>query len=142
MIYRADRKICEQCQHLKKCVSGKVTGRHIQRSIYKEYVDWADNCLTKYERKRLMTRRKYKAEGSFADAANNHHFKRSRFRGIEKMKIQNLMIAAIQNLRKLMRNTGNKSAGLACNLTTKLHLSADFALMSLFSASRQIFQPH
>jgi len=41
-----------------------------------------------------MVCRKYKAEGSFADAANNHSFKRSRFRGIEKARIQNLMIAA------------------------------------------------
>ena len=39
-----------------------------------------------------FTRRKI-IEGSFADAANNHGFKRSRFRGIEKARIQNLMIA-------------------------------------------------
>ena len=130
--YRANRKACEQCQHFKKCVTSKQFGRQIKRSIYKEYVDWADNCLTKYERKRLMTRRKYKAEGSFADAANNHGFKRSRFRGIEKMEIQNLMIAAIQNLRKLMRYTGNKSAGITCNLAMKLHLSSDFAFVSPF----------
>ena len=132
VVYKADRKTCEQCQHFKKCVNSKQCGRQIKRSIYKEYVDWADNCLTKYERKRLMTRRKYKAEGSFADAANNHGFKRSHFRGIEKMRIQNLMIATIQNLRKLMRNTGNKSAGITCNLAMKLHLSANFAFVSPF----------
>jgi transposase len=68
----------------------------------KEYIEWADSSLSKHARKRLIARRKHKAEGSFADAANNHGFKRSRFRGIEKMKIQNLMIVAIQNLRKLI----------------------------------------
>jgi len=52
----------------------------------------------------------HKAEGSFADAANNHGFKRSRFRGIEKLQIQNLIIAAIQNLRKLMRHISCKPA--------------------------------
>jgi len=142
VVYKADRKTCEQCQHFKKCVTSKQFGRQIKRSIYKKYVDWADNCLTKYERKRLMARRKYKAEGSFADAANNHGFKRSRFRGIEKTKIQNLMIAAIQNLRKLLRQTSNKPAGQACNPALKLCLSADFAFVSRFPTSKQIFQPY
>lgn len=122
VIYRTDRKICQQCQSFKKCVTSKKTGRQIQRSIYKEYIDWADNCLTKHERKRLMARRKYKAEGSFADAANNHGFKRSRFRGLDKMNIQNLMIAAIQNLRKLMRHVSKKSEALACKAVLQLVL--------------------
>lgn len=111
VIYRADHKICKQCQHFGKCTISKK-GRQIQRSIYREYIDWADNCLTKCERKRLMSRRQYKAEGSFADAANNHGFKRMRFRGIEKATIQNLMIAAIQNLRKLMRYSSLGSASI------------------------------
>jgi len=113
--YIADRKVCEQCQHFSKCVTSKKAGRQIQRNINKEYIDWADNCLTRSERKRLMTRRKYKAEGSFADAANNHGFKRMRLRGIEKARMQNLMIAAIQNLRKLLRYGGVKPAGRCCN---------------------------
>ncbi len=33
--------------------------------------------------------------------------KRARWRGIIKMQMQNLMIAAIQNLRKLLRHLGN-----------------------------------
>ena len=45
-------------------------------------------------------------EGSFADAANNYGFKRARWRGLAKMQMQNLMIAAIQNLGKLMRYGG------------------------------------
>lgn len=142
VVYKADRKTCEQCQYFKKCVTSKQSGRQIQRNVNKEYIDWADNCLTKHERKRLMARRKYKAEGSFADATNNHGFKRSRFRGIEKVRIQNLLIAAIQNLRKLMRHISHKPATIAGNPALKLCLSADFAFVSLFSASRQIFQPY
>ena len=42
-------------------------------------------------------------EGSYADAANNYGFKRARWRGLAKMQIQNLIIAAIQNLGKLLR---------------------------------------
>ena len=141
IIYRADRKTCERCQYLKKCATGKKTGRRIQRSIYKEYVEWADNCLTKYERKRLMSRRQYKAEGSFADAANNHGFKRMRFRGIEKAKIQNLMIAAIQNLRKLIHHTSRRPADSACNLGPKLLLVAENTFNQAFSGLDKLFQP-
>jgi len=43
-------------------------------------------------------------EGSFADAANNHGFKRSRWRGLVKQQIQGLLIAAIQNIRILLRH--------------------------------------
>jgi len=125
-VYKADRKICQQCQHFQKCVTGKSSGRQIQRNANEEYIKWADNCLPRYERKRLMIRRKYKAEGSFADATNNHGFKRSRFRGIEKAQIQNLMIAAIQNLRKLMSHICRKSAEESSNLAVFVHLLAEF----------------
>lgn len=133
--YRANRETCQQCQHFQECVTSKNSGRHIQRNANGKYIEWADNCLPVYERKRLMARRKYKAEGSFADAANNHGFKRSRFRGIDKMKIQNLMIAAIQNLRKLMKHISHKPALQASNLTSTLRL-----LANLFS-HRHILQP-
>lgn len=115
VIYRAMYKTCKRCQHYDKCVTGKKSGRQIQRSIYTEYVEWSDKCLSKYDRKRLMARRKYKAEGSFADAANNHGFKRMRLRGIAKARVQNLMISAIQNLRKLMRLTALKPVMTAGN---------------------------
>ncbi len=141
VIYRAKRKTCKQCQYFKKCVTSKKTGRQIQRSIYKEYIDWSDRCITKHERKRLMARRKYKAEGSFADAANNHGFKRSRFRGLEKTKIQNLLVAAIQNLRKLMRYANSKPAGRACNPAVKLLSAAATACKSRLLSLEQIFQP-
>ncbi|KKL60333.1 hypothetical protein LCGC14_2206370 [marine sediment metagenome] len=101
--YRCQRQICQKCEYFTECVSSKQLGRQVERNLNVEYVEWADNCLPKYERKRLLTRRKYKAEGSFADAANNYGFKRARWRGLAKMRIQNLMITAIQNLGKLMR---------------------------------------
>jgi hypothetical protein len=52
----------------------------------------------------------YRAEGSFADAANLHGYKRARWRGLMGMTIQNLLIAAAQNLRKLIRAGGPNPA--------------------------------
>ncbi len=140
-IYKASRKTCQQCLHFQECVTSKTQGRQVQRIVNEDYIVWADNCLSKYERKRLMSRRKYKAEGSFADATNNHGFKRSRFRGIEKVQTQNLMIAAIQNLRKLMRHVSRKPALEASNLASNLRLLADFFAYRLSFRSILSFQP-
>jgi hypothetical protein len=78
-------------------------------------------------RKYIHGRRNYKAEGSFADAANNHGFKRARWRGLAGIVIQNLMIAAIQNLRKLMRSLGNRSVAEAANLAVSTDIDAVLA---------------
>jgi len=80
-----------------------------------------------------MSRRKYKAEGSFADGANNYGFKRARWRGLDKMEIQNLMIAAIQNLGKLLRYDGFGGRLIAAAKATKAFLrSIDIVLCRLF----------
>src|SRR5258706_15492709 len=49
-----------------------------------------------------LKRRQHLIERSFADAANRHGFKRARWRGLVKQSIQDLLIAAVQNLRKLI----------------------------------------
>jgi transposase len=104
--YRAKRQTCEKCKLFEQCVTSKKFGRQVSRNLNAEYIEWADSCLSKYHRKQLLARRKYKAEGSFAHAANNYGFKRARWRGLAKMQIQNLLIAAIQNLGKLLRFGG------------------------------------
>jgi hypothetical protein len=50
-------------------------------------------------------RRQYLMEGSFADAANNHGFKRARWRQLWRQQIQDYLIAAIQNVRILLVRT-------------------------------------
>jgi len=140
-IYKAGRKACQECPQFHECVTSKNSGRQIQRNANEQYIEWADNCLSGYERKRLMGRRKHKAEGSFADAANNHGFKRSRFRGIEKVQIQNLMIAATQNLRKLMRHISCKPALEISNLASTLRLLTNFLVYRGYLPSIIVFQP-
>ena len=70
-----------------------------------------------------MSRRQTKAEGSFADAANNHGFKRARWRGLAMVEIQNLTIAAIQNLRKLIKSIAPRTPaniGVLATLESKI----------------------
>ena len=117
--YYAERKTCEQCSFFAECVSSEHLGRTICHRKETTYIEWADSCLSKSERKSLMGRRQYKAEGSFADGANNYGFKRARWRGIEKVKMQNLMIAAIQNLGKLLRYGQNNGRPISSSIAIK-----------------------
>ena len=121
--YCCQRQICQECEYFTECVSSKQLGRMIGRNLNAEYVEWADSCLSKHERKRLLNRRKYKAEGSFADGANNYGFKRARWRGLDKMQIQNLMIAAIQNIGKLLRYGHNNGKLIGPLMATKAAFS-------------------
>ena len=131
--YRADRAVCEQCEFFSNCVSSKIHGRQVQLADNAHYVEWADTCLSKGRRKYLLGRRKYKAEGSFADAANNHGFKRARWRGLAGMTIQNLLIAAIQNLRKLLRSWGNRpTANLVVAIDIDTVLVSKIPLENIF----------
>ncbi len=108
--YRAERQTCQSCEYRSKCVRSSKNGRIVSRKIGMDYRHWAYNCLSRETRFYLLKRRKHKIEGSFADASNNHGFKKARYRGLEKVTIQNLLIATIQNLRKLIKANSLKPA--------------------------------
>jgi hypothetical protein len=58
-------------------------------------------------------------EASFADATNNHHFKRARWRRLWRQQIQDYLIAAIQNARILLKHYQPKrTAAAALRLAT------------------------
>jgi IS5 family transposase len=118
--YRCNAQTCRQCQLRDRCMTAETSGRSLRRNPDVGYIEWADGCLSKHQRQRLLNRRKYKAEGSFADAANNHGFKQARWRGLAKMTIQNLLIAAVQNVRKLLRHTTGNLTNLAACVKTAI----------------------
>lgn len=51
-------------------------------------------------------RRRHLMEGSFAHAANRYHFKRSRWRRLWRQRVQDWIIAAVQNIALLCGQTG------------------------------------
>ncbi len=107
--YHAAKGTCAACAYKTQCTKAK-DGRRLTRFVGQEWIDWADGCYSREHRRRLLRRRRYRSEGSFADAANNHGYKRARWRGLAEMTIQNLLVATAQNLRKLLRALGRKPA--------------------------------
>lgn len=60
-------------------------------------------------------------EGRFADAANNHGFKRARWRRLWRQKIQDYMIATVQNVRILLKHGKQNPTMVAAALGNSVH---------------------
>lgn len=111
--YMAKAGICGSCALRAQCTSAKG-GRRIQRFDRHDELQNARSQSQSKEACRDRKRRRHLLEGSFADATNNHGFKRARWRGLGRQKIQNHLIAACQNIRILVaRDTCRPSAALA-----------------------------
>ena len=72
--------------------------RHRDQKLLDRARRQANTKQAKLDRKR----RQHLIERSFADASNLHGFKRARWRGLIRQSIQDLLIATVQNLRKLL----------------------------------------
>lgn len=96
---------CAQCPLRKGCTDS-VRGRSIQRHVQAELVEAGQAEAKSPAGRKSRKRRQHVMEGSFADAANNHGSKRARWRGLWRQEIQSYLIAAVQNLRILLKKAG------------------------------------
>jgi hypothetical protein len=78
-------------------------------------------------------------EGSFADAFNNHGAKRARWRGLARQRIQSWLIAAVQNLRVLLRNQDHKPARAAAAMAEVWRAVGQMAWLRGFLAGVELF---
>ena len=109
--YRTRKGVCGRCRLAHLCTKSK-TGRTINRYPQQELLDRARRQSYGPSAVRDRKRRQWFQERNFAEAAVEHGFKRSRWRGLEKQTIQDQLIAAIQNLKILIRKVGLTSFAL------------------------------
>jgi hypothetical protein len=109
-----DPQHCAQCPLRAQCTKAKE-GRSIQRQVQAEVIAAAVAEANSPAGRFSRQRRQHVMEGSFADAANNHGAKRARWRGLGRQQIQSWLIAAVQNLRILLRHAvrGPEKGGVA-----------------------------
>lgn len=111
--YSANRAACASCLLRAQCTRSQVA-RVVRRHAAAEVLEICRAQSHSAAGQRDRQRRLYLMEGSFADAANNHGFKRARWRRLWRQQIQDYLIAAIQNIRILLSRTVLKPvAGLA-----------------------------
>lgn len=107
--YVADKKVCARCPLRSECTRSK-TGRSIARHWREADLEVALAFARLPEAQADRRRRRHLMEGSFAHAANLHHFKRARWRRLWRQQIQDWLIAAVQNVALLCSGFGSAVA--------------------------------
>ena len=113
--YRTKEGVCGRCRLAHLCTRAK-SGRSLNRYSEQELLDRARRQSAGPSAVRDRKRRQWFQERNFAEAATEHGFKRARWRGLEKQTIQDQLIAAIQNLKILIRKADFTSARLVAML--------------------------
>lgn len=121
--YSCSMTICRSCKLRAQCTKAKGgVARTIKRHDQQEMIDEARKQSHSLAGRQDRIRRKWLMEGSFADAANNHGFKRARWRRLWRQKIQDYMIATVQNVRIMLR-TIEKPVKVAMEMKASLVIS-------------------
>jgi hypothetical protein len=116
--YKAPARVCAACVLRAKCTRsshGRTVQRHEKQGALDIARAQAHSRAARHDRKR----RHHLMERSFADAANNHHFKQARWRRLWRQQIQDYLIAAIQNVRILLAYQNRKKSAAAAVAQTR-----------------------
>jgi transposase len=104
-VYRADAKVCNACALKSQCTDSQ-SGRHIFRSFFQEYLDRVVAYHATEEYKKAMRKRQVWVEPLFGEAKMFHGLRRFRLRRLWRVNIEGLLIAAGQNLKRLLSYKG------------------------------------
>jgi transposase len=110
--YKAPARVCAACVLRLRCTRSHY-GRTVQRHEKQAALNVAHAQAHSAAARRNRKRRQHLMERSFADAANNHHFKRARWRRLWRQQIQDYLIAALQNVRILLAHQNPKNSAAA-----------------------------
>ncbi|MCA1670337.1 MAG: transposase [Thermomicrobia bacterium] len=105
VLYRADAAVCNACPMKAACTPG-AHGRGIARSFDADYLDRVRGYHETEEYKKAMRKRKVWIEPLFGEAKQWHGMRQFRLRGLKKVNMEGLMIAAGQNLKRLLSAKG------------------------------------
>jgi transposase len=109
-VFVSNRKICRGCPLRERCMKSKRAVRTLKRHLAHEAIEKARQQSHSGWARRDRRRRQHLMEGSFADATNRHGFKRARWRGLNNQQVQDLLIAACQNIRILIGHERRRQA--------------------------------
>lgn len=99
--YCAPRRVCRDCELRPLCTRSQ-TGRSIKRHDRQDAIDAMRRTTQTAAARSDLKRRQHFMEGSFAQATR-YGFKRARYRRRWRASIQDLLIAAVQNIELLVR---------------------------------------
>ncbi len=103
--YRAEAAECNACP-MKAACTPSDHGRQVHRSFHAEYLERVQGYHETEAYKKAMRKRKVWIEPLFGEAKQWHGMRRFRLRGLPKVNMEGLFIAAGQNLKRLLSAKG------------------------------------
>jgi transposase len=113
--YAAPKKICAACHLREQCTSNK-SGRTVKRHLRQLELDAMREKSRSAKSKRDINTRQHLMERSFA-RATRYGFDQARWRGLWKMKIQEYLTCAIQNIQTLIKCGSKPKKVVAVRIT-------------------------
>ena len=99
--YAASQKVCAACQLREQCTRNK-SGRTIKRHLRQQELDGMREASRSARAKRDIKMRQHLMERSYA-RGTWYGFDRARWRGLWRVKIQEYLVSAVQNIQVLLR---------------------------------------
>jgi hypothetical protein len=103
--YRGESTVCNACPVKAKSTTSDH-GRKVRRSFYVDYLEKVRGYHATEAYKKAIRKRQVWVEPLFAEAKDWHGLRRFRLRGLERVNGEALLIAAGQNLKRLLSRSG------------------------------------
>jgi transposase len=100
--YRALAQVCNACPVKHECTRSK-SGRQIFRSFHQEFIERVKGYHETNEYQKSMRKRGVWVEPLFGEAKQFHQLTRFRLRPLKKVNIEGLIVAAGQNIKRLLK---------------------------------------
>lgn len=113
--YGAPKRVCDACPLRAQCTTNK-TGRTIKRHLRQDELDRMREASRSLKSKRDIRTRQHLMERCFA-RAKRYGYDRARWRGLWRMRIQEYLTCAIQNIQALLKYRFKPDSAVAAKLT-------------------------
>jgi IS5 family transposase len=127
--YKCSIKICRVCSLVAQCTTSKY-GRSLKRHCRQEELDGMRSTAQSQRAKQDIHTRQHLMERSFA-RATRYGFKRARWRRLWRVRIQEYLTAAIQNIMVLLSHGKARGVAKACVLPSTKKLCVGFRILFL-----------
>ena len=104
-VSNAPASVCGTCPLRERCTTSRE-GRKLSRSFDEDYRELARQQQTTEAYKQALRKRQVWVEPLFGEAKEWHHLRRFRLRGLNKVNMEGLLVAAGQNLKRWLQAVG------------------------------------
>ena len=104
-VYRADAATCNACPAKQACTDSE-RGRTLQRSFHAAYLERVQGYHQTPSYRKALRKRAVWVEPLFGEAKQWHGLRQFRLRGLDKVNIEGLRVAAGQNLKRWLAAKG------------------------------------